>query len=168
MNAESFSLLRVDTSRAPLWLALAAGKAVAADFDLPRLKTNVASHLKKAEIHWTSASSGSPIERALRDYFAGKSVPLESFAEPRWGTRFQREVWNCLKTIPHGEVLTYQQVAQRIGRPRAARAVGNALRQNPVCVLIPCHRVVARNGPGGFGGGLPLKRHLLALEGVLL
>ena len=82
------------------------------------------------------------------------------------GTTFQEAVWTALRGVPAGEVVTYGELARRAGYPRAARAVGSAMRANPLPLLIPCHRVVASDGIGGYGGGLELKRALLAAEGV--
>ncbi len=84
------------------------------------------------------------------------------------GTAFEKSVWKAIMKIPKGEVRSYKWVAKRIGRPRACRAVGNALRKNPLAPLVPCHRVVASNGLGGYSGGLEKKRLLLEKEGVYL
>ena len=81
------------------------------------------------------------------------------------GTEFQKEVWREMKKIPRGEMRTYGEIAEAIGRPNAVRAVGSACGANPVPLFIPCHRVVAQNGLGGFGAGLPWKKLLLELEG---
>ena len=101
--------------------------------------------------------------RELDEYFAGKrrnfSVRIDAA-----GTPFQLAVWAALRRIPYGEVRTYGEVARMIGCPEAARAVGGACHANPVIVITPCHRVVAANGPGGFGGGPETKRRLLAIE----
>jgi methylated-DNA-[protein]-cysteine S-methyltransferase len=92
------------------------------------------------------------------------SVPLDLSA----GTPFQQSVWHALRAISRGETRSYGWVAQQIGKPRSSRAVGAACGANPVPVVIPCHRVIAGDGSiGGFGGGLPMKRRLLALEGVV-
>lgn len=103
--------------------------------------------------------------RELEEYFAGTrtgfEVPLELD-----GTPFQREVWDELTRIGYGETITYGELARRVGRPRGPRAVGQANGRNPVSIIVPCHRVVARGGIGGYGGGLRVKRALLALEGV--
>jgi O-6-methylguanine DNA methyltransferase len=79
-------------------------------------------------------------------------------------TDFQRLVWRQLTKIPPGRVMTYAQVAAAIGKPRAARAVGNACAANPTPLAVPCHRVVAGSGLGGFSGGLAWKRKLLEIE----
>jgi O-6-methylguanine DNA methyltransferase len=89
------------------------------------------------------------------------------------GTEFQKEVWYAIHSIPHGKLSSYGQLAADIGRPRAARAVGNAVGANPIGIVIPCHRVIWSNGGiGGFGGGyekesLDVKRLFLKVEGVL-
>lgn len=102
----------------------------------------------------------------LEDYFAGR---LRSFDVPLDvdGTPFQRRVWKELLRIPFGKTVSYRDIARRIGKPAAVRAVGGANGRNPVCIIVPCHRVVAADGGiGGYSGGLEMKRRLLALEGV--
>ncbi|RMF77834.1 MAG: MGMT family protein, partial [Nitrospirae bacterium] len=84
------------------------------------------------------------------------------------GTPFERAVWLALAAIPPGTTWSYGELAAHLGRPRAARAVGRALGRNPLPVLLPCHRVVAAAGPGGFRPGLAWKRYLLRLEGAEL
>lgn len=103
----------------------------------------------------------------LTAYFAGDLDTFDLALNPR-GTSFQLEVWAMLRQIPHGETWSYGQLARRIGRPTASRAVGAANGANPLPIVIPCHRVIAHDGGlGGFGGGLPTKRWLLAHEGAL-
>lgn len=81
------------------------------------------------------------------------------------GTNFQIDVWNALKTIPYGETRSYQDIAQQIGRPKAVRAVGMTNGQNPLSIIIPCHRVIGKNGKMvGFGGGIKHKITLLEIE----
>ena len=81
------------------------------------------------------------------------------------GTPFQKKVWQAIATIPYGETRSYQWIAQKIGNPKAVRAVGQACGANPLPLMVPCHRVVASNGKiGGFSLGLKLKRRLLKLE----
>lgn len=100
---------------------------------------------------------------ALRDYFAGKAPALPPL--DLRGTDFQLAVWRALLEIPWGETRTYGELAARIGRAGAARAIGGANHENPVSILVPCHRVVASGGGlGGYGGGVEKKRWLLAHE----
>lgn len=105
------------------------------------------------------------IEEHLHRYFR-ESKPLDDIAlDLRFGTSFQRSVWSALCEIPFGRTWSYQQVAETVGRPRAARAVGQACGANPVPIVVPCHRVLASSGGlGGYGGGLHIKRFLLNLE----
>lgn len=104
--------------------------------------------------------------RQLEAYFAGK---LQVFDLPLYtgGTPFRQKVWAQLQEIPYGEVISYGELARRIGQPTACRAVGGANHHNPIPIIIPCHRVIAA-GPslGGYGGGKQIKRALLSLEGV--
>jgi methylated-DNA-[protein]-cysteine S-methyltransferase len=109
----------------------------------------------------------STVERELRAYFAGS---LRSFSVPLvpTGTPFQLGVWKALLRVPYGKTLTYTELARRAGRPSAVRAAGAANARNPISILIPCHRVVGRNGSlTGYGGGLDAKRTLLELEGAI-
>ncbi len=101
----------------------------------------------------------------LEEYFAGErtefTVPMELD-----GTPFQKDVWTELTRIPYGETISYGELARRVGRPKGPRAVGQANGKNPIPIIVPCHRVLASTGIGGYGGGLPMKRTLLAVEGV--
>jgi len=101
----------------------------------------------------------------LRAYFEGK---LRDFTVPLAleGTPFQLRVWAQLRRIPYGETRSYADIARAIGKPRAARAVGQAVGRNPVGILVPCHRVVGTRGPGGWSGAPGMKERLLALEGA--
>ncbi len=109
-----------------------------------------------------------PVARDLARYFSGESVDFGGYDVDLSGyTEFERKVYAATRRIPPGEVRTYGEIARAIGKPGASRAVGNALGKNPACIVIPCHRVVALNGLGGFTGGLAWKRRLLHLEGSL-
>jgi len=100
---------------------------------------------------------------ALDDYFAGRAPPLPAL--DLRGSPFQLAVWRELVAIPWGETRTYGEIAARLGRAGSARAVGGANHDNPVAILVPCHRVVQASGRlGGYGGGLDVKRWLLAHE----
>ena len=102
----------------------------------------------------------------LLGYFGGKPVAFSVFPRMEGYTEFQRHVWRATFEIPYGEVGTYGSVAERIGSPKAARAVGQALGRNPFAIVVPCHRVVGHKGAlTGFGAGLGWKRALLRLEG---
>ncbi len=105
--------------------------------------------------------------RQLKAYFANR---LKSFDLPLSpdGTEFQQKVWDELQRIPFGETISYGELARRIRKPTASRAVGAANGQNPIPIVIPCHRVIGSNGAlTGFGGGLPIKEYLLRLESPL-
>jgi methylated-DNA-[protein]-cysteine S-methyltransferase len=102
----------------------------------------------------------------LEEYFAGERTAFDLPLRVA-GTAFQASVWWALADIPYGETITYAELAARAGRPKAFRAVGQANGANPLAIFLPCHRVVASGGGlGGYGGGLDVKRRLLALEGV--
>jgi methylated-DNA-[protein]-cysteine S-methyltransferase len=102
--------------------------------------------------------------RQLRAYFAGELENFDLELAPQ-GTPFQLTVWNRLREIPFGETISYGELARRIGNPDASRAVGLANGSNPIPIVIPCHRVIGSNGKlTGYGGGLPIKEKLLALE----
>ena len=102
--------------------------------------------------------------RQLRAYFAGDLEGFDLQLAPD-GTPFQQKVWKALCKIPYGETISYGELAKRIGNPNASRAVGLANGSNPIPIIIPCHRVIGSNGKlTGYGGGLPIKEKLLALE----
>ncbi len=103
-------------------------------------------------------------ERQLNDYFAGKLKKFSLKFDPT-GTEFQKEVWRELSAIPFGETRSYGEIAKKIGRPKAVRAVGGANGRNPLPIVVPCHRVIGANGTlTGFGGGLEMKAFLLKAE----
>ncbi|MBI5642147.1 MAG: methylated-DNA--[protein]-cysteine S-methyltransferase [Deltaproteobacteria bacterium] len=112
------------------------------------------------------ASRFAKIFKALDGYFKGGDLPFGLPLSPT-GTEFEIKVWKALARIPWGEVRSYGQVASHIGRPKAARAVGNACGQNPIPIIIPCHRVLKGDGGiGGYTGGIGIKKFLLELEGI--
>jgi len=122
-------------------------------------------HARKPAPGWVADPA--PLQEAIRQlraYFAGE---LETFSLPLApeGTPFQRNVWQELCAIPYGDTISYGELARRIGNPKASRAVGLANGSNPIPIIIPCHRVIGSNGKlTGYGGGLPIKEKLLALE----
>ncbi|MBU6510579.1 MAG: methylated-DNA--[protein]-cysteine S-methyltransferase [Gammaproteobacteria bacterium] len=102
--------------------------------------------------------------KQLKEYFAGQRRSFDLPLAPE-GTDFQLKVWRALRGIPFGATWSYGQLAKRIGKPKASRAVGAANGQNPLPIIVPCHRVIGANGSlTGFGGGLKIKQQLLELE----
>ena len=111
---------------------------------------------------------GREIRDQLKNYFAKKLTRFDLKLDLQ-GTEFQKNVWNELRKIPYGSMATYGQIAQRIGNPKAARAVGSANHKNPLWIVVPCHRVVGVKGKlTGYAGGLDMKAYLLRHEGALL
>lgn len=106
------------------------------------------------------------VKGQLEQYFAGARKRFDLLLSPR-GTAFQLEVWRALAAISYGQTASYLDIAARVGRPKAYRAVGNANGANPIAVIIPCHRVIAADGSaGGYAGGPERKALLLSLEGA--
>jgi methylated-DNA-[protein]-cysteine S-methyltransferase len=144
----------IETPVGPVTVEMEAGKVVAVIYgDRPR--------------HTSRREKLADARRWLRDWFKG--LPVKPPLKLK-GTPFTRRIYEVVRRIPRGKTLTYGDVAEAAGKPGAARAVGNVMSQNPVCLFVPCHRVVASNGIGGWGGsgGIPQKRFLLSLEGTIL
>ncbi len=138
---------------------------------LPRTSENAVLQELGVEVTEGSARDDGAFEtivRLLRRYFEGESVDFSGVALDLEGmTAFRRRVLENVRAIPRGQVRTYGEVAAGVDRPGAARAVGGVMAANPVCIVIPCHRVVASDGGlGGFGGGLEMKESMLAMEGA--
>jgi len=114
-----------------------------------------------------NARSTAAAAKALECYLGGENVDLGIFeVNLRNRPEFERAVLQSVRAIPRGSTATYSGLAARLGKPKAARAVGNALHHNPVPLFVPCHRVVAASGLGGFSWGVDIKRKLLMLEGA--
>lgn len=141
----------LETSFGPLYVS-GNGTAVCEIGRGPRDETAVPDYLRKARAQ-------------LEEYLGGTRRSLDFPVDPQ-GTDFQKAVWKGLQAIPYGKTVTYGQLARALGKPGAARAVGAAAGKNPCLLAIPCHRLVAAGGLGRFSAGLPLKRFLLALEGI--
>ncbi len=158
---ETVSYWRTDSPVGQLFLAFSARGLMALEFDRP-------DRPRSSKLKWVeSRGQALPCLRQLDEYFAGQrrefSLPLDLR-----GTDFQLRCWQALLAIPYGETRTYAEIAQAVGCPRGFRAVGMANHDNPVAIIVPCHRVIASDGTlGGYGGGLPTKRWLLELEGAL-
>jgi len=103
-------------------------------------------------------------EIEIQEYLFGRRTTFDLSLEFR-GTKFQNQVWEVLRGIPYGETISYSEVAQKIGRPKAVRAVGGAIHRNPILIVVPCHRVIGKNGDlVGFAHGVDMKQSLLAFE----
>lgn len=121
------------------------------------------------EAEFVEANDPNGFSARLRAYFQGELGALDDISVSTGGTRFQQDVWTALRLIPAGATATYGEIAVRVGRPAASRAVGLAAAHNPVAIAVPCHRVVGATGRlVGYAGGLERKRWLLAHEGALL
>lgn len=122
-------------------------------------------HPAKPEPDWQQdAKPFREVIQQLKEYFAGKRQSFDLPLAPE-GTDFQLRVWRALRGIPFGTTWSYGQLARRIGKPKASRAVGAANGQNPLPIIVPCHRVIGADGSlTGFGGGLKIKQQLLELE----
>jgi methylated-DNA-[protein]-cysteine S-methyltransferase len=111
------------------------------------------------------AKNPSGLSDTLRRYFAGDVTAIDAIPVATAGTAFQREVWKALRGIPAGTTWSYGKLAERLGRPKAVRAVGLANGSNPIGIVVPCHRVIGANGSlTGYGGGMERKRWLLEHE----
>lgn len=121
------------------------------------------------EVKLQEAQNDLGLRDRMQAYLAGELHSLDEIPVCLGGTAFQQQVWLALRDIPIGTVETYGQLAKRLGKPGASRAVGLANSQNPIAIVLPCHRVVGSNGKlTGYAGGLDRKRWLLTHEGVLL
>ncbi len=165
--ADSVRLYAIETRLG--WMGVARTGRGVRYLQLPRRTASLALRDLQREFPDAAVGEEAPeeLKRELREYAEGRrrsfSIPLDLEVRP-----FQRAVLLAIARIPFGETRTYGWVAREIGQPKAARAVGQALHTNPIPIILPCHRVIASDGRlGGYGGGLPLKQTLLALEGVM-
>lgn len=107
-----------------------------------------------------------PVVEELKSYFDGALKKFSYRLDVVSGTEFQKSVWKQLLKIPFGKVVTYKDIAAKLGRPNSYRAVGNAVGANPLPIVIPCHRVVSKSGLGGYSCGINYKKKLLKHEGI--
>ncbi|MCY4131276.1 MAG: methylated-DNA--[protein]-cysteine S-methyltransferase [Nitrospira sp.] len=147
--------------RSPVGRILLAGNA----HTLTHLSFQDGRHPVEPDPRWIYAEK--PFQRPIRqlhEYFSGKRKTFTIKLAPQ-GTPFQQRVWQALRAIPYGRTLSYGQIAKAIGQPTASRAVGAANGQNPISIIVPCHRVIGSNGNlVGYGGGLSIKETLLTHE----
>jgi methylated-DNA-[protein]-cysteine S-methyltransferase len=160
-TAEKVSSVFYTTFQSPVGPLLLVGDSNA----LRRVSFESSKHAAPPPADWKQGKAPfAEVIRQLQAYFRGE---LRQFDLPLAlkGTEFQRRVWNALREIPYGETISYLQLAERIGSPKAVRAVGLANGSNPIPIIVPCHRVIGSDGSlTGFGGGLSTKKKLLDLE----
>lgn len=132
------------------------------DFQKEKNPITIQKHWKKNSDYFIA------VKAQLRAYFNGELKQFDLSLAPV-GTPFQLKVWQALRSIPYGELVSYQSIATAVGNPKAVRAVGGANAKNPIPIIVPCHRVIGSNGSlTGFGGGLETKRRLIDLEQALI
>jgi methylated-DNA-[protein]-cysteine S-methyltransferase len=153
---------RLNTPLGPMIAIAESGQLLGVDFE-------DASYAPSIEASWTEDREAPPLRDCatqIADYFAGRCQRFDLPLAPR-GTPFQQRVWNEIAKVPHGETISYAELAARAGAPGSARAAGAATGRNPLAIVVPCHRIVASNGAlTGYAGGLARKRFLLAHEGT--
>ena len=150
-------------------IAVNNGKLAALDFNGYEARMQRLLAKRYAPVKFVEKSNPCGFAARLRSYFAGELDALNEIPVDTGGTEFQRAAWQALRTIPAGRTATYAEQAARIGRPTAVRAIGAANGQNPVAIVLPCHRVVGANGSmTGYAGGIATKLWLLRHEGTAL
>jgi methylated-DNA-[protein]-cysteine S-methyltransferase len=157
----------VDSPCGPLLCVVdEAGAVVRIEFSTGRHSRQILERMQDAGFEIVEDTGRTAeVRRQLAEYFAGERREFDLPLAPE-GTSFERAVWGELAKIPFGETRSYGEIAQILGRPGAARAVGRANGANPIPIVVPCHRVIGADGSlTGFGGGLEVKSRLLELEG---
>jgi len=144
------------------------GRLCQMDFSVIWARQSARFTRRFGEVTFVDAPNPAGIRDKLERYFDGDTAAIETIDIDPGGTPFQRRVWETLRTIPAGTTLSYSAFARRLGAPKAARAVGAANGQNPIAIVVPCHRLVASDEAlTGYAAGLRLKRALLEHEGAL-
>ena len=156
----------VDTPAGAFWVAAKDGALVSAGFADSSTRLLARLALRFGPLAIRSGADPAGAVTALTRYLAGDRGSLDAVPVDVAGTAFQRDVWSELRSIPAGTTITYAELARRVGRPKAVRAVGAANGANPVSLFVPCHRVVGKDGLRGYAGGLTRKEWLLAHEGA--
>lgn len=163
---------KIATPLGPLWILCDEQfhlRAVEWEQHSDRMEQLLDIHYRAGGYSRIPAKNPGGLADKLADYFAGNIDVIDTLPTATGGTPFQRDVWQMLRTIPKGQVMHYGQMAEQLGRPGAARAVGAANGSNPISIVVPCHRVIGRNGAlTGYAGGVQRKEWLLRHEGYLL
>jgi O-6-methylguanine DNA methyltransferase len=157
---ETLYYSRMGSPAGPLLIAMSDKGLVALEFDRGQ------DLRKKKSIQWMeSEERTAQVRREMQEYFAGTRKEF-TFPLDLRGTEFQKRCWQALLNIPYGETRSYADLARAVGSPNGFRAVGMANHDNPIAIVVPCHRVITSDGKlGGYGGGLDVKEKLLKLEG---
>ena len=151
---------------AEILIAVDNGKLAALDFNGYEARMQRLLSKRYEAVKFTKKSNPCGFSACLRAYLAGELDALDAIPVDTGGTEFQRAAWQALRTIPAGSTATYAEQAARIGRPKAVRAIGAANGQNPIAIVLPCHRVVGADGSmTGYAGGVATKEWLLRHEG---
>jgi len=163
---------KIATPLGPLWVITDEQyhlRAVEWEEHSDRMEALLNIHYRAQGYERVSATNPGGLSDKLTAWFEGELDIINDLPTATGGTPFQREVWQALRTIPCGQVMHYGQLAEQLGRAGAARAVGAANGSNPVSIVVPCHRVIGRNGTmTGYAGGVQRKEWLLRHEGYLL
>jgi methylated-DNA-[protein]-cysteine S-methyltransferase len=158
----------------PMLVAVEGERLIAVKFGVDERRLSRAVEELHGELHGQfelrrGDANVARVAKQLREYLAGTRDRFDVQIDLSWVTPFRRAVLEECARIPRGQVASYAELARRVGRPKAFRAVGSTMRTNPIPIVIPCHRVIGSGGDlTGFGGGLEMKRKLLALEGAAL
>lgn len=168
----TIEIRRYESPCGALTLGSLGDKLCLCDWLVEKHHDHIVRRLKRvlnAELHVGTSEVLEKAAARLDEFFAGKRAAVFDVALLPVGTEFQTSVWSELQKIPSGQTVSYADVARRIGKPRAVRAVANAVGANAISIFLPCHRVVGSDRSlTGYGGGVEAKRRLLELEGVCL
>jgi methylated-DNA-[protein]-cysteine S-methyltransferase len=164
--------LLIDTIESPIGniiIVVDEGKMCALDFGGYEERMMKLLKRRYAAVQLKQVDNPQGFSDCVKNYLAGDFKSLDAIPVHTGGTPFQQQVWNALREIPTGQTFTYSQLAEKIGRPKATRAVGMTNSLNPIAIVLPCHRVVGANASlTGYAGGLDRKHWLLRHEGALL
>jgi methylated-DNA-[protein]-cysteine S-methyltransferase len=164
--------LLIDTIESPIGniiIVVDEGEMCALDFAGYEERMMKLLKRRYADVQLKQADNPQGFSDCVKNYLAGDFKSLDAIPVNTGGTLFQQQVWNALREIPTGQTFTYAELAAKIGRPKATRAVGMTNSLNPIAIVLPCHRVVGANASlTGYAGGLDRKHWLLRHEGALL
>lgn len=166
LNCKIGNILLASSNKGVCYLGFLKDKESQAEIHAKLEKVLGKCHLVNEDLEGYKSDINQKALEELQLYFEKK---LKGFTVPLdlRGTEFQKKVWNELIKIPYGSTKSYKEVAEAVGKPKACRAVGGANHNNPVSIIVPCHRVIGKNGSlVGYGGGLTVKSYLLQLEGA--